>query len=88
MTSLEQLLQGAAVRGLSPAGVVRVVSVEWFGDQAVKVTFEDTAGRVAQQLVYRADETRLQIVSRLRKNLICYENIGINLKLQLIIVKY
>ena len=62
MTSLEQLTTGANVKGLAPNTLARIITVEWFGDQAVKVTFEDGLGRVAQQLVYRADELRLEIV--------------------------
>jgi superfamily II DNA or RNA helicase len=62
MTALEQLTTGANVKGLAPNTLARIIAVEWFGDQAVKVTFEDGPGRVAQQLVYRADEPRLEIV--------------------------
>ena len=47
--------------GLVPTGFAKVVSVEWFGDQAAKVTFEDNTGRVGQQLIYRTDEPRLKI---------------------------
>lgn len=62
MTTLEQLTPGASVSGLAPTGAAKVISAEWFGDQAVKLTFEDASGRVAQQLVYRSDEPRLAIV--------------------------
>ena len=62
MTTIEQLTQGASVRGLAPTGLAKIISLEWFGDQAAKVTFEDASGRVAQQLIYRADEPRLEIV--------------------------
>ena len=62
MTPLEQLTQGAIVRGLAPSGVAKVITVEWFGNQAAKITFEDSSGRVGQQLIYRADEPRLEIV--------------------------
>ena len=37
MAKLEGFKAGASVRGLSPAGQAKVVQVEWFGDQAVKV---------------------------------------------------
>ena len=43
MAQLEDFKSGAAVRWLSPDGVAKVVQVEWYGDQAVKVTFEDAA---------------------------------------------
>ncbi len=44
VATLEELKAGASVRGLSPDGIAKVVQVEWFGDQAVKVTFEDATG--------------------------------------------
>ncbi len=62
MTALEQLTAGANVKGLAPNTLARIITLEWFGDQAVKVTFEDGLGRVAQQLIYRADEPRIEIV--------------------------
>ena len=43
MAQLEDFKSGVAVRWLSPDGVAKVVQVEWYGDQAVKVTFEDAA---------------------------------------------
>lgn len=40
-TRLEDLKEGASVEGLTPSGTAKVVKVEWFGDQAVKVIFEE-----------------------------------------------
>jgi superfamily II DNA or RNA helicase len=37
------------------------VQVEWFGDQAVKVTFEEPTGAVRNRLVYRSDEASLEL---------------------------
>jgi hypothetical protein len=53
MTSLEQLIPGASVRGLVAGAAAKVVQVEWFGDQAVKVTFEEPTGAVGNRLVYQ-----------------------------------
>ena len=36
--------------------------MEWFGDQAVKVTFEDATGAARNRLVYRNEEPTLKIV--------------------------
>ncbi|MCG7937520.1 MAG: hypothetical protein N0C88_01505 [Candidatus Thiodiazotropha lotti] len=36
---LEQLKEGASVEGLSPIGSSKVIKVEWFGDQTVKVIY-------------------------------------------------
>ena len=63
MATLEDIKAGAAVRGLTPDGVAKVVQVEWFGDQAIKVTFEDASGAVKNRLVYRNEEPTLEIVA-------------------------
>ena len=67
MVALEQLTKDATVSGLVPGGVARVISVEWYGGQAAKVTFEDASDRIGQQLLYRSDEPRLELVSHGRK---------------------
>ena len=63
MTSLEQLSPGVSVRGLIAGTMAKVVQVEWFGDQAVKVTFEEPNGAVRNRLVYRSDEASLELVA-------------------------
>lgn len=61
MAALEDLKAGASIRGLVPDGLAKVVQVEWFGDQAVKVTFEDPSGAVRNRLVYRNEEPALEV---------------------------
>jgi len=63
MAALEDLKAGAHVRGLTAGGTAKVVQVEWFGDQAVKVTYEHDGGGVSNRLVYRSDEPRLELVA-------------------------
>ncbi|HEX9808599.1 MAG TPA: hypothetical protein VGC25_03230, partial [Alphaproteobacteria bacterium] len=63
MASLEELRAGAFIEGLAPTGAAKVVQVEWFGDQAVKVTYEDSAGAVRNRLVYRNEEPALSVVA-------------------------
>ncbi len=41
MTTLENLTAGASVRGLTASGVTTVESVQWIGQQALKVIFCD-----------------------------------------------
>jgi superfamily II DNA or RNA helicase len=60
---LEDLKAAATVRGLSPAGLAKVVHVEWFGDQAIKVTYEDATGAVKNRLVYRNEESTLEVMT-------------------------
>ena len=59
---LEDLRADAAVRGVLADSLVTVVSVQWFGSEALELTCKTSAGRVANELLYRDDETRLEIV--------------------------
>jgi SNF2 family DNA or RNA helicase len=61
MIQLEQLQPNAAVRGLVPDAMVVVVSVQWFGSQALELTYKTPAGKVANELLYRHDEPRLEL---------------------------
>jgi hypothetical protein len=60
---LEGLKAGASVQGLTPSGTAKIVNVEWFGDQAVKVIYEDANGGVQERLIYRDEEHTLKIAS-------------------------
>jgi hypothetical protein len=60
---LEDLRKDALVSGVLAAGAVTVVDVHWFGSQAVELTYKDSAGRLGNQLLYRTDEPRLEIVT-------------------------
>ena len=61
---LEDLQPRCAVRGVHPDGLVTVVSVQWFGSEAVELTYKAPAGAVANELLYRHDETRLEVVTQ------------------------
>lgn len=58
---LEDLQTNAAVRGVLPDGFITVVSVQWFGSEALELTYKTTNGKVANELLYRDDEGRLEI---------------------------
>jgi superfamily II DNA or RNA helicase len=62
MTRLEDIQPTAAVRGILPDEIVTVVSVQWFGSEALELTYKGASGRVANELLYRHDEPRLQVV--------------------------
>lgn len=62
MTRLEDLQPTAAVRGILPDQLVTVVSVVWFGSEALELTYKSPFGRVTNELLYRYDEPRLQVV--------------------------
>ena len=58
---LEDLKIQSVVRGLLPDGLATVVSVQWFGNTAIEITYKTPAGAVANELLYRSDEARLEI---------------------------
>lgn len=60
--ALEAINIGANIRGVLPSGIATVVSVKWFGSHALELTYKDAGGRVADELLYRDDEARLEIV--------------------------
>ena len=59
---LEDLRANAAVRGVLADSLVTVVNVQWFGSEALELTYKTPAGKVANELLYRDDEPRLEIV--------------------------
>ena len=63
MANLDELKAETTVKGLSSTGPAKVVQVEWFGDQAIKVTYENAAGGVQNRLVYRNEENTLETVA-------------------------
>src|SRR5262245_4573524 len=62
MSKLEQLTPNAAVRGILPDGLVTVVSAQWFGSEALELTYKAPNGKVANELLYRHDEARVEVV--------------------------
>ena len=48
------------VRGIEPAGPVSVIDVTWHGDAAVSVAYR-LDGKLGERLLYRTDETNLDI---------------------------
>src|ERR1035437_5595068 len=61
---LEDLQPNAAIRGILPDTLVTVVQAEWFGSDALELTYKTAVGKVANELLYRHDEPRLQIVEQ------------------------
>lgn len=58
---LEELKPNAAIRGILPERTITVVNVRWFGSEALELTYKDPSGRVANELLYRHDEPRLEL---------------------------
>jgi hypothetical protein len=62
MSKLEDLRQNASVQGILPNYLVTVVNTQWFGSEAVELTYKDPTGKVGNELLYRHDEQRFKIV--------------------------
>ncbi|MGE5571726.1 MAG: helicase-related protein [Bacteroidota bacterium] len=62
--NLEDLRPSTAVRGILRETLVTVVSTQWYGSDALELTYKDPSGRVGNVLVYRHDEPRLDIVEQ------------------------
>src|SRR6202521_2324613 len=63
MSKLEELQINASVQGILPNSLAAVVSVQWFGSEALELTYKDPAGKVANELLYRHDEPRIEVVA-------------------------
>jgi len=62
MSQLEELQPQACLRGITPAGLATIINLQWHGSDVVEVTYKDDSGRVANQLLFRHDEERIEIV--------------------------
>jgi len=60
MIRLDEIKIGAQIIGIEPEEIVRVVSVEAVGDDAVTVIYKTAAGRLGEQMLFRSDEARLE----------------------------
>jgi SNF2 family DNA or RNA helicase len=61
MARLEDITTGAKVAGIAGNEPVDVVAVKWHGSNALTVTFKNAAGSVAEQILYREDEARVEV---------------------------
>ena len=64
MSSLEDLRPNASVQGVLPNALVTVVSVQWHGSEALELTYKDPAGKVANELLFRHDESRISVAEQ------------------------
>lgn len=61
---LEDLKPNASVRGLLPNADVTVVSIEWYGSEALSLVYRTQEGKVNEVILYRHDEQRIELVER------------------------
>src|SRR5436309_8140796 len=64
MSRLEDLTRGASVKDILPDCLIPVVNTQWYGSTAVELTYKTPDGKVANELLYRHDEPRIEVVER------------------------
>ena len=62
MSRLEEVTVGCQVNGVVAREPVTVVAVQWYGNAVIEVTFKNGKGQLANQLLYRDDESRIEII--------------------------
>ena len=60
---LEELVKGARVVGVDPAGPVLIMSADAVGEDAVSVFFKAADGAPAERVLFRSDEDKLAIAT-------------------------
>lgn len=61
MLKLEQIQKNAAISGLEPGHVVRIVTTEPVGDNALTVYFKTADGKLLERMLFRTDEAKLSL---------------------------
>jgi len=62
MARLEELKNGALVRGIIPSGPVVVIDAKWHGNAVIELTYKDSSGQLGSELIYRDREKELELV--------------------------
>ena len=44
--------------------LVTIVNTQWYGSEALELTYKTPTGKVANELLYRHDESRLELVEQ------------------------
>jgi len=61
LLKLEDIKKDCQISGIQSNEIVRVVQVEPVGEGAVTVYYKDSQGKVAEQMLFRSDESRLEL---------------------------
>jgi SNF2 family DNA or RNA helicase len=61
MLKLEQIQKNAAISGIEPGQVVRVVTTEPAGDSALTVYYKTSDGKLLERMLFRTDEANLSL---------------------------
>ncbi|MCY4155345.1 MAG: DEAD/DEAH box helicase, partial [Gammaproteobacteria bacterium] len=60
---LEDLQPDTAITGILANENVAVVNVRWFGSDALELTYKAPSGKVGNEILYRQDQDRLELVT-------------------------
>ncbi|MBU2763748.1 helicase-related protein [Acidithiobacillus caldus] len=61
MLKLEQIQKNAAISGIEPGQVVRVVTTEPVGDTSLTVYYKTADGKLRERMLFRTDEAKLSL---------------------------
>lgn len=61
MLKLEDIKKNAAISGIEPGQVVRIVTTEPVGDNALTVYYKTSDGLLLERMLFRSDETNLSL---------------------------
>lgn len=61
MLKLEDIKKNAAISGIEPGKVVRIVTTESVGDNALTVYYKTPEGTLLERMLFRSDETNLSL---------------------------
>ena len=61
MIKLEDIKKDAQIKGIISNEIVRIITVDIVGENAVTVYYKDHAGKIAEQMFFRSDELRLSL---------------------------
>jgi superfamily II DNA or RNA helicase len=63
MLKLEDIKKDAQIRGIQSEEIVRIVQIEPVGDAAITVYYKDSQGKLGEQMLFRSDESRLELAT-------------------------
>jgi len=61
MLRLEDIKKNAAISGLEPGQVVRIVTTEPVGDNALTIYYKKSDGQLCERMLFRTDEAKLSL---------------------------
>ncbi|MDP3651112.1 MAG: helicase-related protein [Rhodoferax sp.] len=61
MLKLEDIKKNAAISGIEPGHVVRIVTTEPVGDNALTVYYKTADGKLLERMLFRSDEVKLSL---------------------------